>query len=190
LATKEGAALILDEVRTGLRLDLHGAWEALGIQPDVTAFSKALANGHPIAAVVGSDALRDAASAVYVTGSFWYSAVPMAAGIATVGHALEIDAPAVIGEAGTRFKAGLEAQGARAGLPVTLSGPVQMPMLTFGDDPQKRKAFAFTDAAVRRGVLLHPWHNMFLSTAHTADVIDEALTATEEAFAEIASLDL
>jgi glutamate-1-semialdehyde 2,1-aminomutase len=190
LATKAGAALILDEVRTGLRLDLHGAWERIGVRPDVTAFSKALANGHPIAAVVGADSLRDAASSIYVTGSFWYSAVPMAAGIATVTHALEIDAPAVIGEAGKRFKAGLEAQGAHAGLPVMLSGPVQMPMLTFSDDPEKRKAFAFTDAAVRRGVLLHPWHNMFLSTAHTPDVIDEALVATEQAFAEIASLDL
>ena len=73
---------------------------------------------------------------------------------------------------------------------MTLSGPVQMPMLTFSGDQEKRKAFAFTDAAVRRGVLLHPWHNMFLSTAHTPDVIDEALVATEQAFAEIASLDL
>jgi glutamate-1-semialdehyde 2,1-aminomutase len=190
LTTKEGAALILDEVRTGLRLDMRGAWEEFGVRPDLTAFSKALANGYPISALVGVDALRDAASAVYVTGSFWYSAVPMAAGIATVSHALEIDAPAVIGEAGARFKSGLEAQGVRNRLPVTLTGPVQMPMLTFSDDPQKRKAFAFTDAAARRGVLLHPWHNMFLSTAHTPDVIDGALAATEEAFAEIASLDL
>jgi glutamate-1-semialdehyde 2,1-aminomutase len=190
LATKEGTALILDEVRSGLRLDLRGAWEALGVRPDLTAFSKALANGYPIAAVVGSDPLREAAAAIYVTGSFWYSAVPMAAGIATVSHALEINAPAVIGEAGTRFKVGLEAQGARAGLPLTLSGPVQMPMLTFSDDPHKHKAFAFTDAAVRRGVLLHPWHNMFLSTAHTPEVIDAALAATDEAFADIASLDL
>lgn len=189
LATEQGAALILDEVRSGFRLDVRGAWESLGVRPDLTAYSKALANGYPISAVVGVDALRDAASEVYVTGSFWFSAVPMAAGIATVRRAVEIDAPAVMAEAGTRFKEGLEEQGRRVGLDVALTGPVQLPLLIFADDPDKKKAFAFTDAAVRNGVLLHPWHNMFLSTAHTPVVIDDALERTRAAFEEIASLD-
>jgi glutamate-1-semialdehyde 2,1-aminomutase len=91
---------------------------------------------------------------------------------------------------GTRFKAGLEEQGRSAGFDVALTGPVQLPLLMFADDPGKRKAFAFTDAAVRRGVLLHPWHNMFLSSAHTDEVIDEALERTQAAFEEVASLDL
>jgi glutamate-1-semialdehyde 2,1-aminomutase len=188
LATAEGAALILDEVRTGFRLDVRGAWQGIGVKPDLTAFSKALANGYPIAAVVGIDALRSAAAEIYVTGSFWFSAVPMAAGIATVRRAVEIDAPAVMSNSGTLFKAGLEAQSVAAGLPAVLSGPVQMPILHFAEDPHKRKAFAFTDAAVRRGVLLHPWHNMFLSSAHSDDVINDALVRTADAFDEIAAL--
>jgi glutamate-1-semialdehyde 2,1-aminomutase len=185
-ATHEGAALVLDEVRTAFRLDVHGAWEQFGVRPDLTAFSKALANGHPVSALVGVDALRDAAAEIYVTGSFWFSAVPMAAGIATVREAVEIDAPAVIGRAGTRFKDGLEAAGRTAGFDVALTGPVQMPMLNFAEDPEKKVAFAFTDAAVRHGVLLHPWHNMFLSAAHDDAAIDEALAGVEAAFTEIA----
>jgi glutamate-1-semialdehyde 2,1-aminomutase len=187
LATRIGAVLILDEVRTGFRLDVRGAWEGLGVRPDLTAFSKALANGYAISALVGADALREAASEVYVTGSFWYSAVPMAAAIATVERAVEVDAPALMAGPGERFKAGLEAQSERHGLPARLTGPVQMPLLVFADDPDKVTAFAFTDAAARRGVLLHPWHNMFLSTAHTAEVVDEVLALTDEAFAETAA---
>ncbi|WP_308257387.1 aminotransferase class III-fold pyridoxal phosphate-dependent enzyme [Pseudonocardia lacus] len=187
LATRIGAVLILDEVRSGFRLDVHGAWEGLGVRPDMTAFSKALGNGYAISALVGTDALADAASEVYVTGSFWYSAVPMAAAIATVRQAVEIDAPAVMRVPGERFKAGLEAQGRRHGLALSLTGPVQMPLLVFADDPDKKTAFAFTDAAVRRGVLLHPWHNMFLSTAHTVEVIDEVLELTDSALAETAA---
>ena len=72
-------------------------------------------------------------------------------------------------------------------LGVSLTGPVQMPMLIFADDADKATAFAFTDAAARRGVLLHPWHNMFLSTAHTVEVIDEVLALTDSAFAETAA---
>lgn len=190
LATAHGAVLILDEVRTGFRLDVAGAWESLGVRPDLTAFSKAVANGYALSALVGVDALRAAASEVYVTGSFWYSAVPMAAGIATVTEAVALDAPRVIQDAGLRFKTGLEAQSRAAGMPLELTGPVQMPLMVFADDVHKKKAFAFTDAAIRRGVLLHPWHNMFLSTAHTDEVVDEALTRTQDAFDETAALDL
>ena len=185
-ATREGAALILDEVRTAFRLDVHGAWERFGVRPDLTAFSKALANGYALSALVGTDALRDAAAQIYVTGSFWFSAVPMAAGIATVREAVEVNAPALIEGPGTRFKDGLAAAGRAAGFDVALTGPVQMPMLNFADDRDKTVAFAFTDAAVRNGVLLHPWHNMFLSTAHDDAVIDEALAGVGAAFAEIA----
>ncbi|GAA3598165.1 aminotransferase class III-fold pyridoxal phosphate-dependent enzyme [Kineosporia mesophila] len=190
LATAQGAALIIDEVRSGLRLDLRGAWESIGVRPDMTAYSKAIANGHPIAAVVGSDSLREGASKIFVTGSFWYSAVPMAAGIATVKRAAELDLPAVLKASGERFKQGIEAQGAAAGLPVAITGPVQMPHLSFADDPEMKKVFAFTDAAVRRGVLLHPWHNMFLAAAHTDEVVDEALARIEGAFEELAGLGL
>jgi glutamate-1-semialdehyde 2,1-aminomutase len=111
----------------------------------------------------------------------------MAAGIATVQRAVEIDAPELMRAAGERFRAGLHAQAAAAGMPAELSGPAQMPILTFANDPDKTKAFAFTDAAVRHGVLLHPWHNMFLSTAHTFEVVDDALARTEAAFADLAS---
>lgn len=190
LATAHGAVLLLDEVRTGFRLDVAGAWESLGVRPDLTAFSKAVANGYALSALVGVDSLRAAASEVYVTGSFWYSAVPMAAGIATVTEAVALDAPRVIHDAGLRFKTGLEEQARAAGLPLELTGPVQMPLMIFADDVHKKKAFAFTDAAIRRGVLLHPWHNMFLSTAHTDEVVDEALARTQDAFEEMASLDL
>jgi glutamate-1-semialdehyde 2,1-aminomutase len=84
LCDREGAALIIDEVRAGLRLDLAGSWERLGVRPDLSAWSKSIANGYALAAVTGAEWLRDTASRVFVTGSFWCGAVAMAAGIATL----------------------------------------------------------------------------------------------------------
>jgi len=40
---------------------------------------------------------------------------------------------------------------------------------------------------LRRGVYLHPRHNMFLSTAHTEADIDFALEATKAAFDVLAA---
>jgi glutamate-1-semialdehyde 2,1-aminomutase len=41
------------------------------VRPDLSAWSKAIANGHALAAVPGTDALRDAATRIFSTGSFW-----------------------------------------------------------------------------------------------------------------------
>jgi glutamate-1-semialdehyde 2,1-aminomutase len=60
-----------------------------------------------------------------------------------------------------------------------------MPMLSFAGDEDFRLATAFAEAAVQRGVYLHPWHNWFLSAAHTDADIDEILTRTDDAFAAV-----
>lgn len=187
LADRLGAVLILDEVRTGFRLDPRGAWEPFGVRPDLTAFSKAIANGHALAALVGAESLRAAAQEVYVTGSFWMGGAAMAAGTVAIGLLRDPAHQARMHAAGDQLRAGLAAQASAHGFTLHQTGPSVMPFLRFEDDPQLTTAFAFTDAAVRRGVLLHPWHNMFLSTAHTADDVAEALTRTDEAFAEIAA---
>jgi glutamate-1-semialdehyde 2,1-aminomutase len=192
LCDRRGAALVLDDVRAGFRLDLRGSWEPLGVRPDLSAFSKALANGYALAALVGRDALRDAATRVFVTGSFWFAAVPMAAALATL-DALEaergIDAMV---RAGTLLREGLARQARAHGLRITQSGPVQMPFLTFAADGGGdgapgtfERANVFTGAAARRGVWLHPWHNWFLSAAHTEDDVRLALQRTDEAFAAV-----
>ena len=84
LCDAAGAALILDDVRCGFRLHLGSSWEPVGVDPDLSAWSKAIANGRALAAVLGNDAFRGGAKQVFVTGSFWFSAVPMAAAIATI----------------------------------------------------------------------------------------------------------
>jgi glutamate-1-semialdehyde 2,1-aminomutase len=44
----------------------------------------------------------------------------------------------------------------------------------------------FAAEALRRGVYLHPKHNMFLSLAHTERDVDQALQATDAAFERVA----
>jgi glutamate-1-semialdehyde 2,1-aminomutase len=188
IATRIGAALILDEVRTGFRLDAAGAWEQYGVRPDLTAFSKGIANGYALAAVVGVDAFKQAASEIYVTGSFWMGGVSMAAAIATIELLTNGGGIATMTAAGAAFRAGIQTQATAHGFSVVQTGPVTMPFIRFEDDPELSTVFAFTDAAIRRGVLLHPWHNMFLSAAHTDDDIAEALERTDEAFAETRDL--
>ena len=186
LADRIGAVLILDDVRCGFRYDVAGSWEPYGVRPDLSAFSKAIANGYPLAAVTGVDSLRDAAASVFKTGSFWFGASAMAAGIATITQLREPGALPRMRAAGEQLRAGLLEQAAAHGLTVVHSGPVQMPLLRFVDDLDQRLINQWCTETIRNGVYAHPWHNWFLSAAHTSADIEAALATTDRAFAVVA----
>jgi glutamate-1-semialdehyde 2,1-aminomutase len=182
LCAAHDAALIIDEVRTGFRLHHGGSWDRLGVLPDLSAWSKAIGNGHPIAAALGNERFRGGAEQIFATGSFWYQAVPMAAAIATIRALRDEGAIESMEKAGRRLRDGISRQAAEHQVAVRQTGPVQLPNLSFPGDVEYAKASLFCATAAARGAILHPRHNWFLSAAHTGDDIDRALEATDDAF--------
>src|SRR5262249_39127028 len=56
---KNGTLLIFDEMWTGFRFALGGAQEYFGVQADLVCYSKAIANGMPLAVLAGrTDVMR------------------------------------------------------------------------------------------------------------------------------------
>ena len=182
LCDEEGIVLILDDVRAGFRLHLGGSGEYFGVQPDITCYCKAIANGHPLAAGLGRDYLRPAAEQVFFTGSYWTAYVPMAAAIATIETLRDEGGIERIEAMGTRFCQGLEQQARSLELAIHQSGPPALPFMTFVGDQGFERSRVFAGECARRGVFLHPHHNWFLSAAHTEADIDEALGVTEVGF--------
>ncbi|GGA78791.1 glutamate-1-semialdehyde 2,1-aminomutase [Nitratireductor aestuarii] len=181
LATQADAALIVDDVRAGFRLHIGGSWELVGVRADLSAWSKAIANGHALAAVTGSDRFRKAATEIYTTGSFWTAGVSMAAAIATITKLRDTNGVAHMEAMGLRLREGLQKQADSLGLKLRQSGPVQMPVFLFEGDDDRRIGNRFCLEALARGVFFHPVHTMFLSTAHTPAIIDETLEISAEA---------
>jgi glutamate-1-semialdehyde 2,1-aminomutase len=175
-----GAALVMDEVRAGFRLNHGGSWEPLGVEPDLSAWSKGIANGYPIAAILGRGSYAEAASRIFVTGSFWFQAVPMAASIATINALHDEDAVAKMERVGGRLRDEFDQLARDIGVEINQTGPVQMPNLSFPDDAEFAKAGAFSSVMLERGVIVHPRHNWFLSAAHDDVDVDRFLEAAEE----------
>ena len=180
-----GAMLIIDDVRCGPRIDLRGGWTVHGVSPDLSAWSKSLANGYPLAALMGAGPLAGAAAKVTATGSFWYSAAPMAAAMTTIRLLKEGNGIERMRTAGRRLQDGLRAQAEHHGFAVSVTGPPQMPLMLFADDPGYAKSLAWSGACAHHGVYLHPIHNWFLCTAHDDATIDEALERTDAAFGDL-----
>jgi len=181
-----GAVLILDDVRCGLRLHHGSSWEPLEVEPDLSAWSKAIANGYALGAVLGRDSLADAARSIYTTGSFWFGAVSMAASLATLQVLEEEDTVGRTQKTGTLLREGLADQAAARGIEVCLSGPVQMPFLTFAGDDGFALADVFARRSILGGVYLHPKHNWFVSGAMDEADVDQVLAVTDCAFDEVA----
>ena len=180
-----GAALILDDVRCGFRLNFGGSWEPLGVEPDLSAWSKAIANGYPLAAVLGNDQYRAAAQSLFTTGSFWFASAAMAASLATLEVLERDDSVGHMTRMGDALRAGVQEQADRRGIEIRQTGPSQMPFMSFVGDVDLSMAAGFASSALRHGLYLHPRHNWFISAALTEDDLELALSATGAAFAEV-----
>ena len=179
ICTRENAALIVDDVRAGFRLDLGGTWATVGVEPDLSAYSKAVANGYALAVVAGNERFRDAAKPgqVFTTGSFWYGAVSMAAAVATITTLRDEAGIVHMAAMGQRLRDGLHRLASDNGLSVRQTGPAQMPMVLFDNDADFAVGNAFCLGALKAGAYFHPRHNMFICTAHTPALIDRGLEA-------------
>jgi len=155
------------------------------VLPDLSTWSKAIANGHPLAAVVGSDPFREAAASIFITGSFWFSATAMAAAIATINALRDEGAIETMDRVGTALRAGVIKQAEARLLEINYTGPAAMPYLTFAGDGSRELSSVFAAAAIRSGMYLHPRHNWFISAAMTDADLAKALAATDEAFAAV-----
>ncbi len=186
LSAHHGTVMIVDDIRAGFRLHIGGSTQLFGITPDLLLYSKALANGYPLSAMLGTDQLRLACEAVFVTGTFFTQAVPIAAALATLEVLQSENGIALMREAGSGFCMGLSSLSKEAGIPVTISGPPAIPFMTFDEDMGTfERSRVFATACIRRGVFLHPVHNWFVSTMHSNTDIDQALDAAAAGFAAV-----
>src|SRR5690348_7118111 len=185
ICDEKDALLIVDEVRAGFRLARDSSWSLVGVKPDLSAWGQCIANGYPISALLGSDKTRKAAGTLYVTGSYWFAAVAMAAGVATIEEIKNSDYLETTSRLGKRLRHAIAESSARHGLPVRQTGPVQMPLILFDDDPDFRLGYGWCSEMLKRGIYVHPWHNMFLCGSMTDSDIDRACGAAEESFAQV-----
>lgn len=181
ICREEGIIITLDDVRAGFRLSLGGSGEYFGFKPDLICFSKAMGNGYPISACVGTAEIFNAASKVFYTGSFWMSAVPMAASLATLKELKTTGAVDKMEKMGKLLMDGLVEIGSRHGLEIAPSGPPAIPFMHFQEDPNLYLNQLFCSEVTRRGSFLHPHHNWFLSAAHTEKDIAETMNHAEDA---------
>lgn len=189
LARRSGAVLIFDEVRTGFRLALGGAQEYFHVNADIACYSKAMANGHSISAVVGPADLMKVVSRISMSSVFFRSADGFAAARKTIELLRTGETYKTIWQLGSRLMTGLARAAENAGVPATPIGLPPMPFHRFdyGDEAvNSNAALVFSSECVARGVLFHASHHWFLCGATSTDDVDNALAVAYDAYCAVA----
>ncbi|HHY49129.1 MAG TPA: aspartate aminotransferase family protein [Alphaproteobacteria bacterium] len=195
---RHGALLVFDEVITGFRLSQGGAQALFGVTPDLAIFAKAIANGFPVAAIVGRADLLDrfATGGVLHGGTFNAQPVAMAAMVATQ-RALTPEHFATAGAQGLRLQEGIRAILREEGIRAVVTGFPLMFHVAFGLEAPARNYrdiarrdhatyVRFAHALLQRGVRALERGAWFVSAAHTAEVIDMTLAAVRGAARDVA----
>ncbi len=184
-ARRAGALLVFDEITIGWRLALGGAHLRLGTHPDIAVFAKALGNGHPMAAVIGTAAAMGGAHDSFISSTYWTEGVGPAAALATIRKMQRIDLPAHCARIGGMVQALWRDAAARTGAPVEVAaGCPALAHLEFRHPQAQALRTLYTQEMLERGFLAGA--SVYVTLAHTETVVRSFAEAVEAVFAVLA----
>jgi amino acid adenylation domain-containing protein len=182
LTARTGAALVFDEMITGLRLGAKGAQGFYGIEADLATYGKVIGGGFPLGVVAGRARFMDAidggawrfgddsypaADQTFFAGTFCKHPVTMAAACAVLDHLRE-RGRALYDELNARtarLVADLRRVIAEEGAPLRILSCASL--FHFRPDPRNRFGDLLFHHLLERGVYIWEGRACFLSTAHT-----------------------
>ena len=185
LCKANGTLLIFDEMWTGFRLALGGAQEFFGIQPDLAVYSKACANGMPIAFLTGrDDVMRLFESDVFYFTTFGGEALSLAATLATLDEMKEKNVPQFLATQGQKIKDGFNTLREKDGMTdyITIGGYPCRSIVNFTEkagDALVLKTY-LQQEMIKRGILWSSFHNMCFS--HSDADVQFTLDAYDDIF--------
>ena len=179
ICTKNGTLLIFDEMWTGFRIAVGGAQEFFNVKADLATFSKAVANGMPIAILVGKkDVMQVLEKDVFFYTTFGGEALSLAAVKATVNEIKEKNVPAYLARQGKKLKDGYNKIAEELDMPYTKCiGYECRSLMTFdasAGNPLEMKSLVQQEM-IKRGILWGGFHNM--SFSHSDQDVGYALKA-------------
>ena len=167
-----GALLVIDEIKTACRLAVGGATERYSLDPDLIVVAKAIANGFPLAAVGGSQAVMAGAERTWISSTLATEWVALAASLATLRVVVSENVPAHLARVGSRLHQGLVRLAAAHESVAGVRGVAEMCFLELRDEARSQR---FAQSAARHGLLFKRSAYNFVSLAHDDATVDRSL---------------
>ena len=179
---KVGALLILDEITIGWRYCFGGAHLAIGVNPDIAVFAKALGNGHPIGAIIGTKEAMDGAQDSFISSTYWTEGVGPTAALATIKKIEETRAWEYVSKIGQECMDKWNEYIKKYDIPAYAEGTPCLAHLNFTKYAKELKTL-YTVLMLKEGFL---GYIIFYPTlAHTQEIMDKYYVAMDKVFAKM-----
>lgn len=184
IADKIGAVLIFDEITAGFRLCIGGIHKLYSVYPDMAVFGKALGNGFPITAIIGTRNVMDAAEISFISSTFWTERLGFTAGVATLKKMEAINSPKILMEYGDKIVYALTSAAQKNGLKLCVSHITPLAHIDWDYDNGLAVQTLYAQIMLDRGYLISS--AIYSTTAYNDEIINKFAKDTEEAFEIIA----
>ena len=183
--TKHGIILIFDEITSGWRFVFGGMHLKYKVMPDMALFAKALGNGHPVGAVIGTRAAMNGANRAFISSTYWTERCGSAAALATLAVMERTGVAEMVCRTGEEFMRRMKKIAAKHEVPLIFHGTFGSLIKPDFDAPNGRSiAMLMTQLFIDRG-FLHASTGFYPTLAHTPEVMEKFYSAADDVFAEL-----
>ncbi len=181
IADNIGAVVIYDEITCGWRLDIGGAFRKFGVNPDIVVYGKAIANGYPMSAIVGTTEVMDTAQVSFISSTFWTERIGPVASLATIEKMRKENVQTHLCRIGDLIQQGLKEIAEENGLDMTITGisPLSHFSFNYGNLSLAMRTL-FTQEMLKRGYLASA--SIYVSFKHTKEIVDSYIADSNEVF--------
>lgn len=183
LCNEYGVVLIFDECTSGFRETFGGLFQNYGVNPDMTIYSKTMANGYVMAAIVGRKDIMQAAQGSWISSTFWTDRIGPAAALAALDEMERIKSWEVINNIGLENKKRWQSLADKYGLKINQWGIPALAGYTFDSPNALAYKTYITQEMLKRGYLAG--NSMYTCICHTPEILDGYFQNLDVVFAEI-----
>jgi glutamate-1-semialdehyde aminotransferase len=176
--------LIVDEITAGFRLNLGGAHLLFKLKPDIAVFAKGMSNGFPMAAIIGTKEVMEAAQDSFISSTYWTDRIGPAAALATIEKMRNNDVARRLVHSGKEIKNGWQKLAEKHGMRIEIGGMDPIGHFSFKHEKPLVLKTLFTQKMLEKGFLATT--AFYASFAHTDKDISSYLEAADSAFGFIA----
>ena len=183
IADSINAILIFDEVTSAFRINCGGIHLIHDVNPDIAVFGKALGNGFPIAAIIGTRKIMEYAQNSFISSTYWTERIGFVAALATLKKMKAESVQEKMIYFGTRIKNGWEQLAKKYNLDIKIDGIITQLHIHFNYKDQLAIDTLLTQEMLSKGYLAGT--QIYVTYAYNDTVIDKYLLDLEHVLIKI-----
>ena len=172
--------LIFDECTTGFRQSYGGLYQKYNIKPDMIVFGKALGNGYAITSILGKKRIMENAKNSFISSTFWSEKIGPAAALATINEMNRVKSWKKIEKKSLFVKENWQKIAKKNDLEIDVYGNFGIIGFKINSSNFIKYKNYLTQEFLKNKYLAS--NNIYLSTAHTDDILEEYLSILNKIF--------